>query len=51
MPLSLGSDEEYGVLSLGTFNVKAKYSENFPSPKNLQNFDPLGALEIRRYEK
>jgi len=30
--------------------LKAKSSENFLS-KNLQNFDLLGALEIRGYEK
>jgi len=34
-----------------TSNVEAKLSEKFLSPKILQNFDLLGALEIRVYEK
>ena len=31
--------------------LKAKSSENFSKSKNLQNFDLLGALEIKGYEK
>jgi len=30
--------------------LKAKSSENFPKSKNLQNFDLLGALEIRGWK-
>jgi len=31
--------------------LKAKSSEKFSKSKNLRNFDLLGALEIRGYEK
>jgi len=31
--------------------LKAKSSEKFSKSKNLRNFDLLGALEIRVYEK
>jgi len=49
MSLSLVSDEEYEVFSLWTSKdqIKRKISKS----KNLQNFDLLGALEIRGYEK
>jgi len=51
MSLSLGSDEEYGVFSLWTTNVKDQIERKFSKTKNLKNFDLLGALEIRGYEK
>jgi len=34
----------------GPLMLKAKSSENFPKSKNLQNFDLLGALEIRGWK-
>ena len=38
--------------SLSGPNIKGQNrAKNFPSPKNLRNFDLLRALEIRRYEK
>jgi len=35
----------------GPLMLKAKSSEKFSKSKNLRNFDLLGALEIREYEK
>jgi len=35
----------------GPLMLKAKSSEKFSKSKNLRNFDLLGALEIRGYEK
>jgi len=34
-----------------TSNVKGQIEQKFSKSKNLQNFDHLGALEIRGYEK
>ena len=34
-----------------TSNVKGQIERKFSKSKNLQNFDLLGALEIRGYEK
>ena len=34
-----------------TSNVKSQNERNISKSKNLQNFDLLGALEIRGYEK
>ena len=45
MPLSLSS-----ILSV-TSNVKGQIERKISKSKNLQNFDLLGALEIRGYEK
>ena len=39
-----------GVLSV-TSNVKGRNERKISKSKNLQNFDLLGALEIRGYEK
>jgi len=39
-----------GVLSV-TFNVKGQIEQKISKSKNLQNFNLLGALEIRGYEK
>jgi len=40
-----------GVLSLETYNVKGQIERKFSKSKKLQNFDLLGALDIRGYEK
>ena len=34
-----------------TSNVKGQIQQKFSKSKNLRNFDLLGALEIRGYEK
>jgi len=39
------------VFSLWTSNVKGQIERKFSKSKNVQNFDLLGALEIRGYEK
>jgi len=39
------------VFSLGTSNVKGQNERKISKSKNLQNFDLLGAMEIRGYEK
>jgi len=51
MPLSLSSNIELGVFSLWASNVKGQIERKISKSKNLQNFDLLGALAIRVYEK
>jgi len=47
MTLLLGSDEEQGVFTRETSNVKRKIEQKFSKYKNFPNFDLLGGLGVR----